>query len=240
MRSLAERLAGAALLLALALTGCGTAVPQPTDSHPDGTTPEASTGGPRPTVASPRDATAEPTAAVDLPEPGRPWDGPALLAAMAASARPDRVPPMVRTPGVADLVARSIWTFDGSPWDDVAVDGFCGTTECTVEIAGSHAGAVGDDLWVVEVDPDSMAIEIVSADVRSLPPDLVSVLDGLARGATDLDGMVLGTARWLPPPADRGLFGLSYRSGGEEGACGREIVLDVTTGAIVHETSAGC
>ena len=240
MRSRAERLAGTAIVLVLALAGCGTAAPSLTSAGPDRTTPAVATGLPSPTVASPGGATTEPTAAVDLPDPGRPWDGPALLAAMAASGRPDRLPPMLRTPAVAGLLADSIWTFDGTPWDDVAVDGFCGTTRCTLEIAGSHAGAVGDDLWVVEVEPDSMSTEVVSADVRSVPPELVETLDGLARGATDLDGMVLGTARWLPPPADPGLFALSYRSGGEEGSCAREIVLDATSGAVVEEASTDC
>jgi hypothetical protein len=159
---------------------------------------------------------------------------------MAASTRPDGVPAELGTAPIAEALADTIWTVDGATWDTFAIGGFCGTTSCTVEVAGTHLGRAGEDLWVLEVEPASARVDVLEADVRSLPTELVEQLDGLARASIDLEGMVLGTARWLPPPEDPGRFALSYRSGGEEGSCRRDLVLDAASGGIVEETAAGC
>ena len=50
--------------------------------------------------------------------------------------------------------------------------------------------------------------------------------------------MVLSSLAWLPPPgADR--FAMSYRSGGEEGSCGVDLVIDADEASIVDEISIG-
>jgi hypothetical protein len=240
VRSLAERLAAAAVVLTvLALAACeATATPSP--SAPSASPLASESDTPQPTSPTRASPTPEPTAAVDVPEPGRPWDGTTLLREMAASTRPDGVPASMQTLPVADALADAIWTVDGATWDTFAIGGFCGSTTCTLEVAGTHLSRAGEDLWVVEVDPASARVEVIDADVRSLPPELVEELDALARAGVDLDGMILGTARWLPPPADAGRFELSYRSGGEEGSCRQELVLDATSGEIVEETATAC
>ena len=227
------------VLAALALAACeATVTPSPTALSASPLASESD--APRPTPTASRSATPEPTTAVDVPEPGRPWDGSALLREMAASTRPDGVPASIQTQPVADALADAIWTVDGATWDTFAIGGFCGSTTCTLEVAGTHLPRAGEDLWVLEVDPASGRVEVIDADVRSLPPELVEELDALARAQVDLDGMVLGTTRWLPPPAEAGRFELSYRSGGEEGSCRQELVLHAESGAIVEETAVGC
>ena len=57
----------------------------------------------------------------------------------------------------------------------------------------------------------------------------------MARAAAgdELGDLAFVSARWLPPP-DQGRFWLAYRTGGEEGAPGLDLLLDTTTGAIVE------
>ncbi len=229
------------MLAVLVLGACeATVTPEPVPSSASPTSSASAT--PNPTAAASPSATGtpEPSAGIAVPEPGRPWDGAALLREMADSTRPDGVPASLRTAPIAEALADAIWTVDGATWDTFAIGGFCGTTSCTVEVAGTHLGRAGEDLWVLQVDPAGARVDVLDADVRSLPPELVEQLDGLARASIDLEGMVLGTARWLPPPTDPGRFGLSYRSGGEEGSCRRDLVLDAGSGEVVEETAAGC
>lgn len=162
---------------------------------------------------------------------------------MRESSRPGGVPDAVERAALADAMARSIWTIDGSSWDTHSIGGSCGASTCIVDVAGAHAGWDGEDLWTLEVNLGSGNIQPLVSEVRSLPPSLVVSLDRMARSLADLedaDSLFLATARWLPPPAEGGLFVLSYRSGGEEGACAREITLDAVRGEIVEERAAGC
>ncbi|MBW3612735.1 MAG: hypothetical protein KY392_02610 [Chloroflexi bacterium] len=178
-----------------------------------------------------------------LPTPGQPWDGAALLEEMRSSTRPGGVPSEVQTPAVAEALARTVWTVDGTPWETMAIGGFCGSTTCSLDLAGTHLGRAGEDLWTVEVDLATGAVTPVVTDVRSLPWDLVDELDRLARALDDHGGlgpMELASARWLPPPKEPGRFVLSYRSGGEEGSCSREILLDADDGRIVERSASGC
>lgn len=211
----------------------------PTPTPSDATSPTAS-----PSPAPTRSASAEPPAAgIPLPTPGIPWDGPTVFEEMARSTRPDGVPEEVRTPDVAAAIAGQIWTVDGAAWDTFAISGFCSASTCTLDLAGAHLGRAGEDLWTLEVDPASTEVEPIVAELRSLPWDLVDELDRLARsldGEEDLDGMTLATARWLPPPAKPGRFVLSYRSGGEEGACARDLLLDAAAGVVVERSERDC
>jgi hypothetical protein len=239
VRSLADRLAGAVLVVVLlGVTACESTRPSPSNAvaspSPSGTQAADTTPSAMPSPSP------SPTAAVAVPEPDRPWDGPTLLDEMAASTRPDGVPAALQTRPVADAIADEIWTVDGATWDTFAIGGFCGGATCTLEVAGTHLGRAGEDLWVLQVTPATAQVTVLSAEVRSLPPELIEELDVLARDVADLDGMILGTARWLPPPADDGRFELSYRSGGEEGSCRRDLVLDSLSGEVAENTATGC
>ena len=161
---------------------------------------------------------------------------------MRTSTRPDSVPDVLETDALAGMLAEAMWTFDGEGWSTTAAGGSCGSTSCTLEIAGSRADYPGDDLWVFEIDPSAGDVNLVSAELRSLPDDLVADLDDLARSAVDgdlLDGLELTTAKWLPPPQE-GSFALSYRAGTEEGSCAVELTVDARAGTITDEETEDC
>jgi hypothetical protein len=201
--------------------------------------PSASEASPRPTATP--DAAPSP-AAIELPEPGRPFEASTLLTEMRVTSRPGGVPDELTTLAVATELARALWTFDGSGWDTMAVSGFCGSERCTLEIAGTRFGDLGEDLWIFAIRPATAELSVTAAELRSLPPDLVDALDKLTREVADfatLDGMLLTTARWLPPPLEH-RFVLSYRTGGEEGSCARDLTLDAVRGTLVEESSTGC
>ena len=234
----AGRAAIAGMLLLAACTGASPV--SPTAVIPSASPTPVRQPGPSAT-GSPA-ATASP-AGISLPAPGQPWDGAALLGEMEGSTRPGGVPSEARTPAVAEAIAQTVWTLDGTPWETMAIGGFCGPSICTLDIAGAHLGRAGEDLWTVEVDLSTGGVSTVVSDVRSLPWDLVDELDRLARSLDDdgdLGPMVLASARWLPPPAEPGRFVLSYRSGGEEGSCSREILIDADDGEIVERSASNC
>lgn len=241
MRSPADLATAATLALALLLSACeATATPTSTAS----VTPTSSPSPVATASSTVSPTTSEPDAVgITLPAPGTPWDGAALLDEMRRSTRPGGVPDEVQTPSLAEAIAAEVWTVDGATWDTIAIGGFCGTSTCTIDLAGAHLGRAGEDLWTVEIDLASGDVEPIVADVRSLPWDLVDELDGLARSLDDggdLASMMLTTARWLPPPAEPGRFVLSYRSGGEEGSCAREVLLDAAAGVVVEQGESGC
>jgi hypothetical protein len=221
-------------VIVLAATACAAATPSDTPTQ-----------APTPTAApSPTDeAEAQPTPpGVALPEPGRPFDAAMLLAAMRESRRPGGVPDEIETDAIATALAVAIWTFDGRPWTTTAAGGSCGPDSCTLEVAGVRAGMTGDDLWVFAVSPATGSVEVVSADLRSLPADVPIAVGELVRSSDadrSLAGMLLASVRWLPPPAE-GTFVASYRSGGEEGSCGADVTLDAVHAVIVSEQSLAC
>lgn len=231
--------------LSLALTACAVTDPVPASPTPTaiGTldaTPTAETTDPTPTRSADEGASPD---ALSLLEPGRPWDGAAILDEMQRSTRPGGVPEEIRTPAIAAEIAQAVWTVDGAGWDTVAAGGFCGASTCTVDLAGAHLGRAGEDLWTLEISRADGTVTPITSEVRSLPWDLVDAVDGLARELDadgDLGPMQLTTARWLPPPDEPGRFVLSYRSGGEEGSCAREVLLDAVRREIVEEGASGC
>ena len=183
------------------------------------------------------------SAGIDLPIAGRPLDATAVLEAMRASTRPGGVPDELESVEVAGAIAQTIWTVDGMPWDTASIGGFCGAATCTLDVAGSRDDRAGEDLWTLEIDRGTGSIEPLVADVRSLPPVLVDELDRLVRVLVEEvegDSLLLVNARWLPPPAEGGRFVLSYRSGGEEGSCSREITVNAARGEVVDEHASGC
>ncbi|MGH2417958.1 MAG: hypothetical protein ACRDFY_06465 [Candidatus Limnocylindria bacterium] len=223
-------------LVAIA-TGCVTEAPSAASSTEP--SPEASSAPIRSTAAAP---TPTSSSVIALPQPGRPFDAAAILAAMRDSRRPGGVPDEIETDAIAIALADAVWTFDGAPWTTTAAGGSCGPQTCTLELAGTRDGLAGDDLWVFSVSPATGRVEVVSAELRSLPADLPAVLDGLVR-TLDVDGslssLIPTSVKWLPPPAGSA-FVVSYRSGGEEGSCGADVTLDALGGAIVAEQVVGC
>ncbi len=179
---------------------------------------------------------------VALPDPGRPFDATTILEAMRDSRRPGGVPDELETDAIATALADAIWTMDGEPWTTMSTGGSCGPQSCTLEIAGAGTGAPGEDLWVFEVSPDIGDVGVMSADLRSVPSELVDQLDALTRFLFDrrpLADLALTNVRWLPPP-DESQFVLSYRSSGEEGSCGADITVDAMVPNVVSDQILDC
>ena len=225
-------------LVAVALL-VGACTAPPSETEPPTPSPSVSATG----TASPSTAPS-PSAdeGLDLPAAERPFDPDALLAAMRTSQRPGGVPDQLETQSIAAALAERIWTFGGATWATFAAGGSCGPVSCTFEIGGTPEGAQGEDLYIFSVVPSSGEVELVDATLRGIPADLVADLDALTRelfADGDLTGLSLAGVRWLPPPDD-GQFELSYRSGGEEGSCGVDIVVDAETPRIVAATPLDC
>ena len=160
---------------------------------------------------------------------------------MSTSPRPDGVPEELQTDAIAAAIAAEIWTFDGTRWDEMVVGGTCGPETCVVEVSGSREGVEADDVWTFAVDPATESVTVGATDLRALPEEVVGDLDVLARSLVAdeaLEAMVLSSLAWLPPPSnDR--FAMSYRSGGEEGSCGVDLVIDTDEESIVDEIPTG-
>ncbi len=231
------------VLMVLIGTSCSAAPPIATSATSSASAEvEGSIEPIEPPVESPTETPVPTLAALDLPQPGHPLDPSTLLGVMRSSPRPGGVPDQMETDAVAAAVAGAIWTLDGEPWTTMAAGGSCGPESCTLEVAGSRAGTPGEDLWVFAVTPATGAVQVVTSEVRSLPAELVVRLDELTRAMAEtgsLDAMALTSARWLPQP-DRSLFVLSYRSGGEEGSCGIDHMIDAAVPTIVSGQVVNC
>lgn len=204
-------------------------------------TPSPSPSGAAPISFAPSaDASAAPSRGGAL-IPGRPYAAADILEAMRTSPRPDGVPDELQTDAIAAAIASAIWTADGTPWDTLVVDASCGDRSCAVDVAGSRSGVDGEDLWTFAVMPSSGSVSVERTALRAVPPDLVTELEDLARSLVDpadLEGMTLSAVLWEPPPTtDR--YTLTYRSGGEEGSCGLELVVDPRAGEVVDRRSVG-
>jgi hypothetical protein len=216
---MARRLA-VGMLLTLALASCG---------RSPGSTPSA------PGSASASASASDRPSGDPVATPGRPYDAAALLAAMRDSRRPGGVPDQLQTRLIADAVSRQIWTWDGQPWLLMSVGGACGPDGCSLDVAGSREDAPGADLYSFSVDPASGAVTLASSDLHAYPGTLDAGLKQAARSAAgdELAGLAYVGARWLPPP-DAGRYWLAYRSGGEEGAPGLDLLLDLATGELIE------
>jgi hypothetical protein len=170
-----------------------------------------------------------------MPTAGQPYDAAALLTAMRDSTRPGGVPDELETDAVAAALADHLWTWDGRPWETISVGGACGPAECSLEVAGSAEGMAGADLYLFSVDPATGEVTAEPPDLHGYPTALDAVLDAMARAAAadEIGDLAYTSARWLPPPQE-GRYWLAYRTGGEEGAPGLDLLLDAGTGAIVE------
>jgi hypothetical protein len=219
----------AALLLVLA--ACQ---PAPGPSSPAG---NESPSGPSaehsasPTAGPP---TSSPTATplVTL-SPGRPYGALDVLEAMRGSRRPGGVPDQLEREPIVGAVAEQLWTIDGTRWSEIVAGGSCGPQLCTLEIAGTLEGAVGEDLYVFEVNPGTAEVTVLSAELRGLDQELADRLDAFARAHWPGAGPpgLLTSARWQAPPR-ASVFVLSYRSGGEEGSPAVDAMVDAAAGTV--------
>ena len=121
----------------------------------------------------------------------------------------------------------------------LVVGGSCGPERCTVEVSGAPAGAAGADLYAFGVVPASGAVDLLAADLHGYPAGIDAILDRVARDALQpemLNGLALSAATWLLPPRI-GFFRAAYRSGGEEGSPGLDVLIDLTRGTVVETTA---
>jgi hypothetical protein len=224
---------GRALILTLALAACGTPAPSPTASS----APTSQPGSPPAASASSTTATSTATStATPQPAPGRPYHANTILAAMRESRRPGGVPDQLETDAIAGAVARRIWTYDGQPWQTLAIGGACGPVSCSLEVAGTPANAAGADLYSLSVVRGTAEVTLLAADLHGYPAALDAELDRTVRELLPggrLAGVTLAGAEWLPPP-DAGRFRVAYRAGGEEESGGLDLLLDLAARRIVE------
>lgn len=179
-------------------------------------------------------------------DPGAPYRGDELLAAMRASTRPGGVPAEIATEAVAERVAESISTIDGAPWAAFSVGGTCGPTGCTLEVVGTRDDAEGEDIWRFHVDPVTGRTDVVDRELRATPMAVMEALDEMARSRLDLSpALFLASTRWLPPPdepvsSDEAVFELAYRSGNEEESCSVDVVLDAGRSEVLEVVPTDC
>lgn len=221
----------AALVVVLVACRVG-GTPASSPSSPSTNTPQASSTASETAIPSdPR-----PTA-----QPGTPYTAADLLAAMRDSRRPGGVPDELETEAIAGAIAERTWTWDGEPWESLSVGAACGPDGCSLDLAGAPGGGAGTDLYTFGIDSLSGAVELLSTDLHGHPPGLEEVLDAAARAALDpevLDGMALTGTRWLTPP-DTDRYWLAYRSGGEEGSPGVDVLLDLASGEVLEVAEPG-
>jgi len=233
----------AAVLAAVLAAACGPA-DSPAASSPATTSTPASTLVPSVDGSADAIASSRPTDApgLALTDPGRPFDADAIRAILDASRRPDPVPAEAYAPAVLAALAEAIWTIDGRPWQTADAGGTCGERTCHLELAGTREGSLADDLWVVEIDRATMAVEVVSTVLGAVPAELGRELDGLARdivpGSTLGDAVLTGV-RWLAPP-DAGQFVLGYRTAGGSNGCGIDVTLDAATADLIDLSARDC
>ena len=205
-----------ALLVTLALASCGT--PDPSSPNP------TQSSRPVPTPSSSGAA------------PGRPYDGAAILQSMRESRRPDGVPAQLQTAEIAAAVANELWTWDGVAWPQLIIGGACGDATCTLEVSGAPADGAGADLYVLTIVPANAEVSVESTDLHGYPSALDAALQAAAEAAAPnaVHGLAFVSARWLSPP-DAGHYWVAYRSGGEEGSPGVDLLIDLASGDLLDQ-----
>jgi hypothetical protein len=223
----------AAAALVLLLAACRAA------GGPGSSAPAPSSAG-VPTSAS-QPSTASTATAWPASQPGTPYSAADLLDAMRASRRPGGVPDQLETEEIASAIAAQAWTWDGEPWETITVGAACGPDGCSLDLSGAPPGEDGTDLYSFTVDPASGEVQLRDTDLHGHPSAVQELLDATARtaiGADRLEGMALVGSRWLPPP-EAGRYWLAYRSGGEEGSPGLDVLLDAGSGEVLEALETG-
>lgn len=186
-------------------------------------------------------ATSQPAPSWSSIEPGGPFDGETILAAMRESRRPGGVPDGIETPAIAADIADAITTFDGEPWSTLSIGASCGPSTCTLDVSGSRADAIGEDVWTFSVEPATGQVSVVDSQLGSVPRDAVELADHAVRASNtgpQVAELIIGSVSWSPPPDGR--LVLAYRSGDEEGSCQRDVSVDMTSGSVELEREVDC
>ena len=206
----------AALLLMLVLAAC---------SMPNASSPGSSLGPTRTATPAPSAPEATPSG----PMPARPYAGAAVLQAMRDSRRPGGVPAELQTDEIAAAVANELWTWNGDPWPVLVIGGSCGPSSCSLEVAGTPSNAAGADLYLLSVDPATAAVTVESSDLHGYPAQLNAQLQAIAKDVAPdaIEGLRFASAQWLP--TDAGQYLVAYRSGGEEGSPGVDLLIDAAS-----------
>jgi hypothetical protein len=155
---------------------------------------------------------------------------------MAGSRRPGGVPDRIETTAVAAQLAAAIWTYDGRPYPSLVIGGSCGATSCTVEVSGQPLGAAGADLFNLSVAQPGGAVTLAATDLHGYPSGLDARIEAVARAGVDADrlaGLVYRAASWQLPPRS-GWFWAAFRSGGEEGSPGLDVLVDLPAHAVIE------
>ena len=176
------------------------------------------------------------SAAPSRPGAARPYDADAVLSAMAQSRRPGGVPDELETAAVAAQLANAIWTYDGRPYPTLVVGGSCGPSSCTLEVSGHPAGAAGADLYVFAVTRLAGAVSLTTSDLHGYPSGLDASIQEVARNgvaADDIGSLAYAAASWQLPPRS-GWFWAAFRSGGEEGSPGLDVLVDLPARSVME------
>jgi hypothetical protein len=160
-----------------------------------------------------------PSATVAGSGPGQPYTAADIEPMLAAA--PVGVAAQIRMPQVAAAIADRIWTFDGRPYQEVAIGGSCENQGCEIIVQGVPAYASTrdiQDIWLLGLDLRTGVFADNSPSLGGFPTELVPELDTLAR-SLDRDGtfaaLPLIRTEWaIPPPA--GVFVLRYGTGTQE------------------------
>jgi hypothetical protein len=154
---------------------------------------------------------------------------------MRDSRRPGGVPAELQTDEIAAAVANELWTWNGHPWPFLVIGGSCGPSSCSLEVAGTPPDAAGADLYVLGVDPTSAAVSVESSDLHGYPSQLEGQLKAIAQEVAPgaVQGLRFASAQWIPSAP--GQYLLAYRSGGEEGSPGVDLLIDATTRTLLDQ-----
>jgi hypothetical protein len=160
-------------------------------------------------------------------EPGRPYSAEQILAVMRAinaDTKPSRDPPLpaaIVNQQVAFKIAQAVWSWDGEPYRELAIQARCGRG-CDLSVGGVPAyESVGTDDYLFKIGsppaPDDFSLGDRPA-LEGYPAELEADLETMARSLAgpDLEGLSLMVSSWFPPPRDRE-FMLRFDDGNEEG-----------------------
>jgi hypothetical protein len=204
----------AVVFLAAIVAGCS--LIEPATPRP---TAKARYTNPPPTPTLSAVATVAPTGH------GRPYTPEQITALLEdwITSHPVAIAPMLQAPAVvkaiANVLADTIYTYDGQPYQRVYFGGSCGEppTLCDLTMTGvppfTADPEVGDGYYW-EVRPQIPLVTLTDAGLGGFPREIVDSLDTLAR-SLDTEGRIgdrtLQSAQWaFPPPDDAFLLSYSH------------------------------
>ncbi len=162
---------------------------------PTAAAPSASPSVPLPSEPSPSERVIPGLA---LPQPGPAFDAATLLDAMRTSRRPGGVPDQLRDRPDRCDPRRDALDLRRRTVGDHGHRRLMWHADLLARGCGNPPGPLGEDLWVFEIVPGTGSVTVASADLSSLPIEIVDPLDDLARmlfRPGRLDGLVCSPPR---------------------------------------------